>query len=101
MEESRGADAEFFHFRISTLVEDIRRQFREVQDLDQAKQQREELAARVRFLKTRLVNAEITDRQKTSIDGALDELIGFFKNDVDPILAALEAQRPKPEPVEG
>jgi hypothetical protein len=91
IEVDESANAEYFQFQIGELVDEARRTFREIKDLDSGRNAQDAFGVRVRYLRTRLPAAALDERKREVVSHALDEIAGFLKDDVGAVLTAMEA----------
>jgi len=82
-------DAAWFELAVPTLIDEARRELKTIEDVKAATATRERLGARVRFLKTSLVNSPMSVERSKAIDKALDEVAHFLKIEVGAAITTL------------
>lgn len=82
-------DADYYDLAVGSVVSDTQMQFRRITDVEAAKKWREDIFSRERRLRVELIEAPLTPAHRDALVGALDDVVSFLKNEVEPALAGV------------
>jgi hypothetical protein len=86
-------DADYFDLAVGSVVQDAQMEFRRLGDNPEANRAaRDDLLKRFQGLKIQMATAPLTDAHRDALNQALDDVLGFVKTQVNPLIEPAPAK---------